>query len=103
MCQSAVQVNCRKGVARQASSHARKTEIDAVGEHGSHQSSRIVRRRAGTQMRETVGEPCPGMDLRKKLGDAQTRQHRVEAANDRVGLLVLRLANRTDRQAFLGE
>jgi hypothetical protein len=35
--------------------------------------------------------------------NAQTRQHGVEPANDGVGLLVLRLANRTDRQAFLGE
>src|SRR5271166_6532154 len=54
-------------------------------------------------MRETIGEAGPAVDFREQLGDAQTRQHGVEAANDRVGLLVLRLANRTDRQAFLGE
>src|SRR5208337_4485806 len=63
----------------------------------------IVRRSTSSQMRETIGEARPAVDFREQLGDAQTRQHGVEAANDRVGLLVLRLANRTDRQAFLGE
>ena len=54
-------------------------------------------------MREAVGEARPAVDFREKLGDAQTRQHRVEPTDDRVGRLVLILANRADRQAILGE
>ena len=73
-----------------AAGHAREAEIGGVGEHGRHQGSRIVRRRAGSQMRETVGEARPAVDFREKLGDAQTRQHGVEPADDRVGRLVLR-------------
>jgi hypothetical protein len=54
-------------------------------------------------MRETIGEACPGMNFGEKFGDAQTRQHGVEPTDDRIGRLVLILANRTDRQTFVGE
>src|SRR5277367_2120073 len=54
-------------------------------------------------MREAVGETRPAMDFREKLGDAQARQQRVEPTDDRIGRLVLILANGADRQAFLGE
>ena len=78
-------------------------EIGGVGEHGRHQGARVVRRRAGAQMREAIGEARPAVNFGEKFGDAQTRQHGVEPANDHVGRFVLDLANGADRQAFLGE
>src|SRR5271166_6443173 len=54
-------------------------------------------------MGEAVGEARPAVDFGEKLGDAQTRQHGVEPAYDGVGRLVLRFANRADRQAVFGE
>ena len=54
-------------------------------------------------MCEAIGKARPAMDFREQLCDAQTRQHGVEAADDRVGPLILRLANGADREAFLGE
>ncbi len=86
-----------------AARHAREAEIGGVREHGCHQGPRIVRRSTSSQMRETIGEARPAVDFRQQLGDAQMRQHGVEPANDGDGGLVLRLANRTDRKAFLGE
>ena len=66
-----------------AAGHAREAEIGGVGEHGRHQGSRIVRRRAGAQMREAIGEARPAVDFGEQLGDAQTRQHGVEPADER--------------------
>jgi len=86
-----------------ATGHAREAEIGGVGEYGGHQGSRIVRWRAGSQMHESIGEARPAVDFREELGDSQTRQHRVEAAGDRVDRFVLRGANGTDRQAFFSE
>ena len=73
-----------------AAGHARQAEIGGVGEYGGHQGSRVVGRRAGPQMREAIGEARPAVDFGEKLGDAQTRQHGVEPAGDRVGFLALR-------------
>ena len=56
-----------------AARHAREAEIGGVGEHGRHQGARVIRRRAGAQMRETIGESRPAVDFREKLGDSQTR------------------------------
>ena len=86
-----------------AARHARQAEIGGVGEHGGHQGSSVIRLRAGAQMHEAVGELCPGMHFGEKLCDAQTRQHSVETADEPVRSLVFILANRADRQAFLGE
>ena len=83
--------------------HAGQAEIGGVGEHGSHQGSRVVRLRARAQMRKAVGETCPAMDFGEEFGHAQARQHGVETAYKPVRSLVLVLANRADRQAFFGE
>src|SRR5580693_6855965 len=84
-------------------SHAREAEIGGVSEHGGHQGSRIVRRRAGPQMHQSIGEARPTMDFCEKLGDSQTRQHGVEAAGNRIDRFVLRSTNGTDRQAFFSK
>ena len=86
-----------------ATRHACKAEIGGVGEHGGHQGARVIRRRAGAQMREAIGEARPAMDFREQFGDAQARQHGVETAHERVGGLVLRAANWADRQPLVRE
>ena len=86
-----------------AAGHTGQAEIGGVGEHSRHQGSRVVRRRASAQMRETIGEACPAVNFGEQLGDAQTRQHGVEPTDEHVRGFVLDLANRADRKAFLGE
>ena len=58
------------------------------------------------QVAASVGissETRPALNFGEKSGDAQARQHRIEPSDDRIGRLVLILANKADRQAVLGE
>ena len=83
--------------------HARQAEIEPVGEEARHQDLRIGGNLAGPQMGEAVGEQRPSRHLRQEVGDANARQHGVEALGKGLGLRRCRLLDRRDLQHTLVE
>ena len=65
--------------------HTRQTEIEAVGEEARHQYARVGNRLAASQMGEAVDEQRPIRHLRQQVGDANVRQHRIEARSQDLG------------------
>src|SRR5271166_5320844 len=80
-----------------AAGHAREAEIGGVGEHGGHQGSRIVRRRAGPQMQVTIpGKFFTGF-IMEIIGRRWTITYCLAGAVP--GLALMGLAHRTGPHA----
>jgi hypothetical protein len=105
MCQSAV---CCPGQLPETGNtagfgHPCQAEIKPVGEDACHYDVRIGSDLASAQMGEAVGEQRPSCHLRQEIGDANARQHGVEALGKRLRLRRCRLLNRADLQHALVE
>ena len=83
--------------------HARQAEIEPVGEEARHQDLRVGGGLAGSQMGEAVGEQRPSRHLRQEIGDADARQHGVEARGEGLGFRRRRFLDRRDLQHALVE
>jgi hypothetical protein len=66
--------------------HTGQTEIEPIGEQSRHQDAAIGCGLAGAKMGEAVGEQRPARHFGQQVGDADARQHGVEARGQGLGL-----------------
>ena len=78
--------------------HAGQTEIEPVGQQPRHEDAVVGGGLAGAQMGEAVGEQRPSRHLGQQVGDADARQHGVEALGQSLGLRRRRFLDRRDLQ-----